>query len=61
MGALSIALAKAATEAGVEIKTDSDVDRVLVVEEQAAKVVLKSGAELDARPSSQTLTRARPF
>ena len=31
MGALSIALAKAATEAGVEIKTDSDVDRVLVV------------------------------
>jgi phytoene dehydrogenase-like protein len=48
MGALSIALAKAATEAGVEIKTECDVDRILVVEGKAATVVLKSGAEIVA-------------
>ena len=48
MGALSIALSKAATEAGVEIKTECDVDRILVVEGKAAKVVLKSGGEIDA-------------
>jgi phytoene dehydrogenase-like protein len=48
MGALSIALAKAATEAGVEIKTECHVDRILVVEGKAATVVLKSGAEIVA-------------
>ncbi len=41
MGALTAALAKAATEAGVEIRTEADVERVLVVEGKASKVVLK--------------------
>src|SRR5688572_2739636 len=39
MGALTQALAKAATDAGVEIRTKADVERVLVVEGKASKVV----------------------
>ncbi len=49
MGALAAALAKAATEAGVEIRTKAEVDRVLIVEGKASKVVLKSGEEIPAR------------
>jgi phytoene dehydrogenase-like protein len=49
MGALTAILAKAATSAGVEIRTKADVDRVLVVEDKASKVVLKSGEEIAAR------------
>jgi phytoene dehydrogenase-like protein len=49
MGALTAALAKAATDAGVEIRTEADVERVLVVEGKASTVVLKSGEEIPAR------------
>jgi phytoene dehydrogenase-like protein len=49
MGGLTTALAKAATAAGVEIRTKADVERVLVVKDKASTVVLKSGEELHAR------------
>jgi len=49
MGAVGAALARAATDAGVEIKTEADVERVLVVEGKAAKVVLNNGDEISAR------------
>jgi len=49
MGALADALAKAATNAGVEIRTKAEVERVLVVEGMASRVVLKSGEEIPAR------------
>ncbi|MCM3903227.1 MAG: NAD(P)/FAD-dependent oxidoreductase [Pyrinomonadaceae bacterium] len=49
MGGLTAALTKAATDAGVEIRTKADVERVLVGEGKASKVVLKSGEEIPAR------------
>ncbi|MFN2513608.1 MAG: phytoene desaturase family protein [Pyrinomonadaceae bacterium] len=49
MGALTAALAKAATDAGVEIRTKSDVERILVVDGKASKVVLKGGDEILTR------------
>ena len=49
MGALTSALAKAAADAGVEIRTGADVKRVLVAEGMASKVVLKDGEEIPAR------------
>jgi phytoene dehydrogenase-like protein len=49
MGALAAALKKAASAAGVEIRTETEVERVLVVEGKASKVVLKSGEEITAR------------
>ena len=49
MGALSTALAKAATDAGVEIRTRAEVERILVVEGKASKVVMKNGEEIPAR------------
>ena len=49
MGGLAAALAKAATNAGAEIRTKADVERVLVVEGKASKVVLKGGEEVSAR------------
>ncbi len=49
MGALTQALAKAATAAGAEIRTDAEVERVNLREDKAAAVVLKGGEELTAR------------
>ncbi|MBA2525369.1 MAG: NAD(P)/FAD-dependent oxidoreductase [Pyrinomonadaceae bacterium] len=49
MGALAAALAKAGTDAGVEIRTGAEVERVLIVEGKASKVVLKNGEEIPAR------------
>jgi phytoene dehydrogenase-like protein len=49
MGALTAALARAATDAGVEIRSKADVERILVAEGKASKVVLKSGEEIPAR------------
>jgi phytoene dehydrogenase-like protein len=43
MGALTEALAKAAVDAGVVIKTESPVQRILVQDDRAAGVVLESG------------------
>ena len=46
MGALSDALAKAAIDAGVVIRTGAPVERILVQEDQAAGVTLESGEQL---------------
>ena len=48
MGALTQALAKAATEAGAEIRTNTEVARIEVSDSRVSKVVLSSGEELPA-------------
>ncbi|MFY9622154.1 MAG: NAD(P)/FAD-dependent oxidoreductase [Pyrinomonadaceae bacterium] len=48
MGALTQALAKAATEAGAEIRTKAGVERIEVADGRVSKVVLASGEELPA-------------
>ena len=48
MGALTQALAKAATEAGAEIRTNAEVARIEVADGRVSKVVLSSGEELPA-------------
>ncbi len=49
MGGISNAIASAAREAGAEIRTSSEVTRILVNGGQAAGVVLKDGTEIKAR------------
>ena len=48
MGALTEALAKAATEAGAEIRTNTEVARIEVADGRVSKVVLLSGEEIPA-------------
>lgn len=49
MGALTQALATAALNAGVEIRTETEVDRIDATEERASKVILETGEEVSAR------------
>ena len=49
MGAVSGAIASAARAAGVTIRTDADVDHILIKEEQALGVVLRNGEEIHGR------------
>jgi phytoene dehydrogenase-like protein len=49
MGELTTALAKAATEAGAEIRTSTEVIRVRVEDGKAVGVVLTNGEEISAR------------
>jgi len=49
MGALTQALAKAAQQAGVEIKTAAEVERIDTTADKASKVLLKNGEEIVAR------------
>lgn len=48
MGALTQALAKAATEAGADIRTNAEVARIEVADGRVSKIVLSSGEELPA-------------
>ena len=48
-GALTTAMAAAATAAGAEIRTGAGVERIIVKNERAAGVVLSSGEEIPAR------------
>jgi len=48
-GAISLAIAGAAREAGVEIRTEADILRIKVKNGQASGVALKNGEEIDAR------------
>ena len=48
MGALTQALAKAATEAGAEIRTNTEVARIEVADGRVSKVVLANGEEVPA-------------
>jgi len=49
MGALTEALAKAARNAGAEVRTGTQVERIETTDERAAKVILKTGEEIAAR------------
>jgi phytoene dehydrogenase-like protein len=55
MGAVSGAIASAARELGVEIRTDAKVARILISGGRAAGVVLASGQEIRARRVVSTL------
>ncbi len=57
MGALTQALAKAATEAGAEIRTNAEVVRIQVQDGKAAGVVLANGEEV---PGWTTVSNADP-
>ena len=60
-GALADALAKAAQEAGAEIRTGADVARISVQDAAACGVVLSSGEELSARLVVSGLDPKRTF
>jgi phytoene dehydrogenase-like protein len=47
-GAISLAIAGAARQAGVEIRSETEVEKILVREGRAAGVVLKNGDEITA-------------
>lgn len=49
MGALTRALATAALNAGAEVRTGTDVERIEATDERASKVSLKTGEEISAR------------
>jgi phytoene dehydrogenase-like protein len=49
MGTLTDALASAARDAGVEIRTGTSVDKIEANEDRASKVILQSGEEIAAR------------
>jgi len=49
MGALTEALASAAHDAGVEIRTGAKVERIETSEDRASRILLKSGDEVVAR------------
>jgi phytoene dehydrogenase-like protein len=49
MGALTDALAKAATEAGAEIRTNAEVAQVQINDRRASGLVLSTGEEIPAR------------
>src|SRR5207244_13162124 len=53
-GAISNAIAAAAREAGVEIRTETAVARIGVTHGEASGVVLANGDELDARSEEHT-------
>jgi phytoene dehydrogenase-like protein len=54
-GAISNAIASAAREAGVEIRTKAPVEKILVKEGRAAGVVLQSGEEITANVISSSV------
>src|SRR5678815_3129428 len=60
-GAISNAIAGAAREAGVDIKTETAVSRILVKNGQASGVVLANGDELSADVVSSSLDPRQTF
>jgi phytoene dehydrogenase-like protein len=60
-GAISNAIAEAAREAGVEIRTDTAVSRILVKEGAAAGVVLENGDYFTANVVSSSLDPHQTF
>jgi phytoene dehydrogenase-like protein len=57
MGALTEALVKCAIEAGAEVRTDAEVDQIIVENGRAAGVVLRSGEQV---PAWTTVSDADP-
>src|SRR5437867_291903 len=60
-GAISMAIAAAAREAGVEIVTDAPIERINVKEGRAAGVVMKGGAEVEAKIVASSVDPHRTF
>ena len=54
-GGISLAIASAAREAGVEIRTEAAVERILVKEGRASGVALKSGEEIGCNVVSSSV------
>lgn len=61
LGALSDALAQAATAAGVEIRTGTRVERILVEDDHARGVVLEGGTAVNARSVISSADPKRTF
>ncbi|MBA2564858.1 MAG: NAD(P)/FAD-dependent oxidoreductase [Gemmatimonadetes bacterium] len=61
MGAVSEAIAGAAREAGASLRTDAEVERVLVRNGRAVGVVLRSGEEIRARTVISNADPKRTF
>src|SRR5246127_4411961 len=60
-GAISMAIAAAAKEAGVEIVTDAAIERIKVKDGRAGGVVMKGGSEVDARVVVSSVDPHRTF
>lgn len=56
MGAITQTMAEACTEQGVEIRTDSEVKRILVEQQSVSGVVLESGEMIYARDVAANVT-----
>ncbi|HVD78383.1 MAG TPA: NAD(P)/FAD-dependent oxidoreductase, partial [Vicinamibacteria bacterium] len=60
-GAISLAIAAAAKEAGVEIITDAAIERIKVKDGRVAGVVMKGGSEVDAKVVASSVDPHRTF
>jgi phytoene dehydrogenase-like protein len=60
-GAISMAIAGAAKEAGVEIRTKAAIERIKVKEERATGVVLEGGEEIEAGAVVSSVDPHRTF
>jgi phytoene dehydrogenase-like protein len=60
-GAISMAIARAAEEAGAEIRTESPIERILVSNGEATGVVLEGGEEIHARIVASGVDPHRTF
>lgn len=61
MGKISEAMAASAREAGAEIRTEADVERILVKDGRAVGVVLRNGDEFHARMVASNCDPKRTF
>jgi phytoene dehydrogenase-like protein len=60
-GAISLAIASAAKEAGAEIVTDATIERIKVKDGRATGVVMKGGSEIDAKVVASSVDPHRTF
>jgi phytoene dehydrogenase-like protein len=60
-GAISLAIAGAAREAGVEIVTDAAIERIKVKDGRTTGVVMKGGAEIEAKVVASSVDPHRTF
>jgi len=60
-GAISLAIAAAAKEAGVEVVTDAAIERIKVKDGRTAGVVMKGGSEVEARVVVSSVDPHRTF
>jgi phytoene dehydrogenase-like protein len=60
-GAISMAIAEAAKEAGVEIRTNTTIERIKVKDGRTTGVVLEGGDEIDAPVVSSSVDPHRTF